>query len=473
MPDSFIGLSIEWIGIRRLMLENKGINAPGGECLGCSGKTSSVVKETLEQWGPLNGKVTNLVSRLRQTGNNTKILVRIGGNSATRLHYAKSKYPRLANQVTGAIYYDQDLVMLDRFAQAAGVKLILNIGMARAGPEVATEFVSNVMRLMKPENIHAIQVGNEPDHFEKKGWRRPGYTFGMYVKEFNGYKNAVLAVNRNFTIMGPSFAGEWRVQGRLGEFIDIQKNQVKLYSFHKYGLRGCSSFNTLNMLLDDSVHGSYQWISDSAAKAKAVGSQLVWGEAGTASCGGNDGISNVFGAALWTLDILCESVIRGVRHMLFSGAPQALYAPFDQQNVHNTMYGLLAFARFTLSTPSTQQGITLQFSRPDNYIKVYHFTSGTTKRVLVINKDPKTKVGSVFKQTINLGKAFANKMGSTVLLTNKLGVTSKNGTTFMGQTFMNLELTGVVTSTMTVLNPLGVTELTLPVQSAAIFSVVV
>ena len=67
----------------------------------------------------------------------------------------------------------------------------------------------------------------------------------------------------------------------------------------------------------------YRWISEMSALAKSTGNQLVWGEGSSASCGGVDGISNVFGSGLWALDALLEFAWRGVTLSILSGTPQA------------------------------------------------------------------------------------------------------------------------------------------------------
>jgi hypothetical protein len=143
-----------------------------------------------------------------------------------------------------------DLIILDTIANITNSKFILNLGMPTPQPTYATEWLTAIQKYITPSNIYAIEVGNELDHGIKQGWRSPPYTPQNYFSEFQSYADLVTQYFPNVPLMGPSYAYEWRDAGYQTTFYEKFNGLVKLMSFHRYALRGCSSLNTLDMLLD-------------------------------------------------------------------------------------------------------------------------------------------------------------------------------------------------------------------------------
>lgn len=113
---------------------------------------------------------------------------------------------------------------------------------------------------------------------------------------------------------------------------------------------------------------TYDFFIEAVRTAASVGAQVSWNEAGTASCGGIDGIryrrvwlichSNVFAGALWAVDAAFTAAFLQVDDIMYAGTPQAMYGPmtFDPTRgwrieatckFHTTNvvdYGMLAYA---------------------------------------------------------------------------------------------------------------------------------
>jgi hypothetical protein len=81
-------------------------------------------------------------------------------------------------------------------------------------------------------------------------------------------------------------------------------------------------------------YSTYDFMITAKAAADLVGSKVSWNEAGSASCGGLEGISDAFGAALWAVDASFSMAYLQVDDVLFNGLPQALYGPlrFDPKS---------------------------------------------------------------------------------------------------------------------------------------------
>jgi hypothetical protein len=250
--------------------------------------------------------------------------LRVGGNSATYMWYQPSKLKALP-QLTYTVS-DLEFRVLNQVAQKYNVKFILNIGMSTPTPTYAREILQAWKTHINPQYIRAIEVGNEPDHLYKRGLRSTAYSAADFFKEYDAYVAAIREVFPTTDLMGPSYAYGWRDQFQI-PFIQQKAASTRYFSFHRYQLRGCSKFNTLDMLLDSprdmNGENEYEWVEKltDAVKAQGANKLNVWGEGGSASCGGNDGISNVFGSGLWALDILYDMAIRGVELSMFSGLP--------------------------------------------------------------------------------------------------------------------------------------------------------
>lgn len=132
---------------------------------------------------------------------------------------------------------------------------------------------------------------------------------------------------------GPSYAYEWRDEGHNEDWIRDTAGTARYNTVHRYDVRGCSSNPSLDELMSrpfwdtDNGQTGYEFFTDAVNVGNEFGVKVIWNEAGTASCGGVEGISDVFGSALWTVDAAFTSGFLGVDDMLLAGAPQALYGP--------------------------------------------------------------------------------------------------------------------------------------------------
>lgn len=154
------------------------------------------------------------------------------------------------------------------------------------------------------------------------------------------------------------------------------------------------------------------------AAAAAAGVPLVVGEGNSVSCGGRDGVSNVFGTALWAVDALFNAAAAGARRWNFHGGPQGAYTPIafpnarcvaaaaTVQRTYNRLpchpvrsstvpdvrplyYAMLAFTQATAGGGFVTAS---SVSASNDLVKAWTVlapaSSGGARRVIVIHKDP-------------------------------------------------------------------------------------
>ncbi|KAI9106193.1 hypothetical protein DFS34DRAFT_589444 [Phlyctochytrium arcticum] len=385
--------------------------------------------------------------------------LRIGGNSGTRLWWQGSILPRLQQSIwsVNAI----ELKILEEFAALTGYKLTLTVPMLSPDPAYAVEFLSQgITQYISKERICAIEVGNEPDHYEKNNRRPAGYAFADFMKEYTTAVNAITAAaasnNITFDYQGPAYAYPWS-DAYLMPFITGQPG-TKYISFHKYGQRGCSTLTnpdavTPATLMADPTPAIYDWVSQAATLAAANNQLLVWGEGGSSSCNGTAGTSDVFAATIWTVDMLMDMATRDVKYASLSGAAQTFYAPYmyeaGQIVAKPPLYAMLFVNRALRGTGNiafrAAMDVATGWPVTGDSIKAYGLNNTETGEmsVVIVHKDA-TATGTIpitvsFPGTsVGAGKACSgNKamQGYVMRLEAAGGLQARTGITLNGQTY--------------------------------------
>ncbi|KAI8820157.1 uncharacterized protein EV422DRAFT_81061 [Fimicolochytrium jonesii] len=345
LDAQYVGFSIEWTHI------DDAIGLGYGASQGDDPRTSVIV--------------TGLMDQLAQSVGGWPPHVRVGGNSATRLWWQGSTLPR--NPWSLWAVNAMELQILEKFSETTGCKLTLTIPMLNPDPAYAVEFLVNgITRHISQSNIFAIEIGNEPDHYAKNVRRPASYAFPDFLAEYTSTHAAIVAALGtafHFDYQGPAYAYQWTEQF-LAPFMDAQRSTTRFISFHKYGMRGCSTLTnpdavTPEIMMEDPSPDEYEWFTPLGKIAIANNQTLVWGEGGSSSCNGTQGSSDAYVSALWTVDMLFEMAFRESKHASISGAGQTWYAPYgiddtvSRITVRPTYYGML-FVNRVLRGPGSQ-----------------------------------------------------------------------------------------------------------------------
>jgi len=223
------------------------------------------------------------------------------------------------------------------------------------------------------------------------------------------------------------------------------KGLISSMSYHHYALGGCEGkvVTLAELLADGASVGSAEYLAPFAAASRAAGVPFRVGEGNSASCGGRDGVSNVFGTALWALDTLLAVAEVGVEQWNFHGGPKARdnYTPISfpglpksiAPDVRPLFYGMWA-ATYATAKASAPWAAKVQSSNPLIKAHALRDAAGVT-RVVVTHKD--LAASDPASVTVDPGAAGASAAGGALFRLVVAGndATAKTGVSFAGQTF--------------------------------------
>jgi hypothetical protein len=162
------------------------------------------------------------------------------------------------------------------------------------------------------------------------------------------------------------------------------------------------------------------------------------GEMNSIACGGQAGVSDAFGSALWALDTMFEYAKLGVTGVNLHNGNGGAYAVFSFniqngtattysiQSIRPLYYGLLLF---TEAAPAGSQLLPVALSTTANLKAWATLDSSGNVRLLLINKDT-TAIGLVEVQLAGYSTAVVTRLTAPTYQ-------SSTGLTLAGQTFDN------------------------------------
>jgi hypothetical protein len=254
------------------------------------------------------------------------------------------------------------------------------------------------------------------------------------------------------------------------------RSRLKLVTVHAYPMKNCSRITHLSVS-DFFARASIQGLADSihgmVKAATAHGKPLRVDEINGVSCGGEAGLSNSFGEALWALNVLpalWQAGVQGVNLQTIDGGISHNYnqmftakhsASGWSVSVEPEYYGLLTFAD---AAPAGSR--LLRISNP-GLAHLYQFAvrapDGSERVVL-------TNVGSV---TCRIGVTASGTRGTGSLsLLSAKSLSATGGTTLAGQSLSTRtgQLTGTPRLTLVRPNAEGVYAVRVPAHAAAILT---
>ena len=265
--------------------------------LGLGYEISSVAAPGLLSAG--NHPYVQLVRTLGPQG-----VIRVGGNTSD---YA-SFQPQAAAVSTpaGTVVNEAALKDLASFLKATGWRLIWGLNLGKGTEAEAVEEAIAVSSITRA-SLLAFEIGNEPDLFGRgTRHRHRDYSYNQYLQEYRRYKRAI-----RFRLPAAPFAGpdaadsvDW-----FARFAKDEGGDLKLLTHHYY--RECAHpTTTLDKLLNPDPKLDPELTAFAAASSAAHVPFRIC-ETNSFCGGGKDGVSNSFGAALWSLDFLFKLAFAG------------------------------------------------------------------------------------------------------------------------------------------------------------------
>lgn len=189
------------------------------------------------------------------------------------------------------------------------------------------------------DKLKLFEIGNKIDHFINKGWRPPTWDVAMYNQQWRNISDQIIQSSWYKTAQHPPkfqaavFADHPGVPVQQDEMDDFdiinltragltEHDKIDTYAVHLYPQSTCDTARwyrlSMNLLPNHSVlwHNVSQYVPQVAAADKA-GIPLVFGETNSASCSGRSGISDTFGAALWSVDYVLLAASIGMPKVYF------------------------------------------------------------------------------------------------------------------------------------------------------------
>ncbi|KAI0659526.1 glycoside hydrolase family 79 protein [Cubamyces menziesii] len=389
----------------------------------------------------------NLMSLVAQRAG--RVHVRVGGNTQETARMVQSLEDGKAiekqqvdsnnpTQTPALLYTPEILYLLSNISSLVNVKWYLGVPLNDTS-DLRLEIAEWGERILG-DNLIGLQVGNEPDLYQRHGHRPEGYGPYDYFGEFGEVVNAMKTLNLPVTnnLIGPSLAtGDWIPEDVWNTgFIPAYTDSLTALSVEHYPDDNCAAiyegFGTpvdpqvefakyLNHTAGMSIIQPYL---NSAMIAQQAGKPFIMFETNSASCGGFPGISTSFGAALWALDYGLQMAYSNFSHaLLHVGGQNVYYNPFTapptnessyhQWTVGPIFYSVLAVAE-TLGSSNNSQIVDLNANGGNIFTPGYAvYENGNLARLALLNFMTDPSGANDYTATISVGGGESGQPNGT------------------------------------------------------------
>jgi hypothetical protein len=339
---------------------------------------------------------------------------------------------------------DTAMDQLKKLKERVGFKFIATVNLANRNEEISKAQAAQIREALG-DAVISFEVGNEPGYYGES-WQIPHY----WPNKASFYSDIVTEFDRIATAIecSPICAGPaW---GWIGLRPDMMRNYLRTsggkmnfvtvhYYKSAYDPRKPDNDTAETLIQENDV--IEKWIRPQVATAKEFGVPVRLSESNAISGGGNDGVSNVFAAALWTLDTSLAMAAAGVGGIDFhqgsykyamyrritkpEGSSQAEYPFYQNYRVQPSFYGMLLFQMANRDNSKISE-ITFDSSLK---LKGYHLASAEGQRTVLINKDLNRSQTVTLLLPMHAEKANAEFIE---LLAPENRLTAKTGITLAG-----------------------------------------
>ena len=328
-----------------------------------------------------------------------------------------------------------DIARVAAFAKAANWKVLYGIALNNNTPAAAAS-EAKVAAEEFGSSLLGFEIGNEPDIYDAPHYGNPavpqipGYTWQDYISptslESGGkvmpswtvFAAAIRAAVPNAPLTGPTGGYNWAIDFTQSS----EASKLSLLTMHYYA-EWPTEPSTMTRLLNVDPRIA-DWLPglDQAAKAADIPGGYRISECNSVS-GNVPGITNAFGAALWTIDFLFENALNQSSGVNFSGGGHGTgYTPL-QDNLSNITgvgpdyYGLYAYSLLDKGGKVMTTETAPMYSTFSTY--AIEQTDGSTD-VILNNKNPYSSMIVAVKPQTSFSRA-------TTLLLTAPSLTSTSG----------------------------------------------
>jgi hypothetical protein len=382
----------------------------------------------------------NLASYLRTLGPG---VVRFGGNQVDKTFWTSTgeKPPEWALTTIGPA----ELERVAPLIKASGWKVLYGVNLKHKDPSRAADEVASARKILGSA-LQGIEIGNEPNYYYKE---LPGYGPAQYQADFELYRQALAKVAPDLGLIGPGGGSAPNAIAFLTEFAKLQQalpsRNLEALATHFYPACGKSTPTpTMTELLSLPFQ---QRIKDRigilVSSARPLGVKTRLTEANSLTCGGVDGVSDRYGAALWAVDQAMLVASTGVTaenfhsNIAVCGGPKppgSAYTPFCAENAEDQAAGKLVaqpeyYALLLVREAGTGTFAPTVSSDPAT-LRAYALRDGGRLKVVLDDLgDPAS--GKPREVTVKLGGKFSG--GSFIRMTGP-ALDARTGITLAGKT---------------------------------------
>jgi hypothetical protein len=315
--------------------------------------------------------------------------------------------------------------------------------------------------------LYGFEIGNEPEYYPAPDNTISGFDARYRILAAaitNHVPGWAITHGGNGWVLVGADAGQGQYVALTDPFANDESGKVSLITQHYYRLGGGSSSCTMqNVLAADS---SLPTLAANIASAAYSGSEPLGArisESGSTSAGGTLQVSDVYGAALWSLDEMFTAALNSVQGVNFHGGGKSPYSPITDNGTVITSVGpeFYGMGMFAMIPPGDAVAATISPTPSINFTAYGVNCASGGKAALLNNKE----VNDTVNATVTLGSSVASV--AEITLTSPSLFTTNNGVTLGGSAIgIDGTWTGGVQSVLSV--PSGSVTVGVPPISAVL-----
>ena len=215
-------------------------------------------------------------------------------------------------------------------------RAMLGVDLAHYSPTTALDYARDGILpafAARPGALLGLQFGHEPNLYSAQNRRADSYDHDDFVDEWMAYAQALAGDPSPAMLrpVGPTYGARSLWYAFMRDFLEGTGDMLGgLVAVNDASLSNCGvpTPPTLQQLMaSDTIYQGRKRMTDIAETLAPLGAELQIGQTASAQCLGVDGMSNVFGSALWAIDYVFTMVEAGVRRVNFHNARNAYYNP--------------------------------------------------------------------------------------------------------------------------------------------------
>jgi hypothetical protein len=349
-------------------------------------------------------------------------VLRIGGNSVDSMQWTPDGPGLKAGQIAPSdIDALADFLNATATATKPGWSVIYGVNLAQSTPELAAAEMAYAAQKLGGSLI-GFQLGNGPDTYGAKYTDLGTWDPTAFVNRWQQFAQA----SADSYFVGPELASPEGVDTWTTALAATDSKQLLQLTQHYYRGDGLVATSTMDELLGpDSILTTL--LGDMGKVASQYGRPFRFTEVNTFYNGGAVGVSDAYGAALWTVDFLFKLAEVGALGANIHGGGDTSYAPITDYKgkitgISPQFYGLLLFAL----AGGGQLRKTIIDANGVN-ATAYAVASSDQLNVVIINKDATQNL----KVTLNAGQALSS---ANLLMMTGDSLTLSTGVAIQGST---------------------------------------